>query len=165
MIMICPKIVIFTSNKESYIERNVCDEKLCLNHPFYNWGGVENKFSEIIKFLKNEKKNEVIELESALNINSYEKGISPTLKNEIKEDQKISLPYHYNSNPNHIFSILVSDQLNPFKGSLSIEEDYIIKFWEGDQNESNQFNFEYIVSKTQLILPLYLSYYAKKPEE
>ena len=75
------------------------------------------------------------------------------------------MPYHYNSNPNHIFSILVSDQLNPFKGSLSIEEDYIIKFWEGDQNESNQFNFEYIVSKTQLILPLYLSYYAKKPEE
>ena len=47
--MICPKIIIFTRNKNDYIKRNKNDENLFLDHPFYNWGGVENKFKEIIK--------------------------------------------------------------------------------------------------------------------
>lgn len=45
--MIYPKIIIFTRNKNEYIKRNINDEKLCLDHPFYIWGGVESKFQEI----------------------------------------------------------------------------------------------------------------------
>ena len=32
--MICPKIIIFTRNKNEYIKRNINDEKLCLDSSF-----------------------------------------------------------------------------------------------------------------------------------
>ena len=48
---ICPKIIIFCGNKKSYIERNKNDPDLCLNHPFYNSGGVQDNFDDVKNFL------------------------------------------------------------------------------------------------------------------
>ena len=203
--MICPKIIIFTRNKNDYLERNKNDENLFLDHPFYNWGGVEDKFEEIIKFLKNEKKNKEVELENKANklivnidnlnenkldekienlnenyiyneendenvkklfaelennenIEENEKDKNPfPLENNNKEEQKISFLLNNISNPEYLFPNIENDELNPFKDNN--------KFWYGDDVESIQFNFEYIDTKAQLILPLFLSFYVRKPKE
>jgi hypothetical protein len=59
----------------------------------------------------------------------------------------------------------LNDELNPFKELHSSKKEDNNKFWYGDNYESIQYNFEYIVIKTQLILPLFLSFYIKKPKE
>ena len=55
---ICPKIIIFTANKNTYLESNLNDEELHINHKFYNIGGVVDNFNEvknfILKYLINE---------------------------------------------------------------------------------------------------------------
>ena len=199
--MICPKIIIFTSNKQKYIEKNKNDEKLCLDHPFYNFGGVENQFKEIIKFLKNEKKNETIEFESkvdelimkiaqsqikkyGLDVNNneekndedFEEFFSEYENNKEKKDddfllfsknksQTISFPSNYDSNLNNLFPKIENDELNPFKDLHTSKTEILNKFWDGEKDESIQFNFEYIVSEKQLIVPLFLSFYVKKPKE
>ena len=62
-LMICPKIIVFTLNKEKYYKRNFDNKDLSLDDPFYNLGGVEDQFIDIIKFLKKEKTNNTIELD------------------------------------------------------------------------------------------------------
>ena len=49
---VAPKIIIFTKNKQKFIENN----KNYQNNPFYNFGGVVDKFEEVKNFLKNEYK-------------------------------------------------------------------------------------------------------------
>ena len=44
---ICPKIIIFTENKENYLEKNLNNKELLLNHPFYNSGGIKDKFEDV----------------------------------------------------------------------------------------------------------------------
>ena len=213
--MICPKIIIFTRNKNDYIKRNKNDENLFLDHPFYNWGGVENKFKEIIKFLKNEKKNKTIELEtkarklilkiSTLKIKQFEEKSgslnenynydeendeedekfyaevdnyldeiieenekdenSFPFENKNNEEEKLSFPFYFNRNQDYLFPNIENDELNPFKELHSSKKEDNNKFWYGDDYESIQYNFEYIVKMEQLILPLFLSFYIKKPEE
>ena len=69
---ICPKIVIFTRSKEMYLNRNINDKKLLINHPFYNSGGVVDEFRNIISFLEKDK----------ISIKSQPKGnIEKTLDN------------------------------------------------------------------------------------
>ena len=53
--MISPKVIIFTSNKKKFYEINAENKDLSLDDPFYNWGGVTDKFSGIVKFLKMKK--------------------------------------------------------------------------------------------------------------
>ena len=48
-----PKIIIFTRNKQKFIENN----KDYFNNTFYNFGGVVDTFQEVIKFLKNESES------------------------------------------------------------------------------------------------------------
>ena len=45
-IYIIPKIIIFTGNKEKFIEYNK-EYSNILNHPFYNLGGIKTSFDEI----------------------------------------------------------------------------------------------------------------------
>ena len=59
--MICPKIIIFTSDKKKYLEMNQNNHNLLLNHSFYNSGGIEDTYEEIEKFLKNENINNDIQ--------------------------------------------------------------------------------------------------------
>ena len=49
-IYIIPKIIIFTGNKDKFIEYNK-DHSSLLNHPFYNLGGIKTSFEEIKQFL------------------------------------------------------------------------------------------------------------------
>ena len=49
-IYIIPKIIIFTGNKDKFIEYNKNYSNL-LNHPFYNLGGIKTSFEEIKQFL------------------------------------------------------------------------------------------------------------------
>ena len=48
---ICPKIIIFTENKKTYLDLNLNDEELHINHKFYNIGGVVDNFNEIKNFI------------------------------------------------------------------------------------------------------------------
>ena len=61
--MICPKVIIFTGNKQNYEKRNLNDKELHINHPFYNSGGVVDKFNDVLSFLKN---NNVISIQNLL---------------------------------------------------------------------------------------------------
>ena len=79
-LMICPKIIIFTLNKKKYYKRNLDNKELSLDDPFYNWGGVEDKFKDIIKFLKNEKTNKTIEFDI-----NFDKLIIKKLQNDINK--------------------------------------------------------------------------------
>ena len=49
-IYVAPKIIIFTSNKQKFIENN----QSYLKNTFYNFGGVVDTFEEVKKFFKNE---------------------------------------------------------------------------------------------------------------
>ena len=51
-IYIIPKIIIYTENKEEFINNNI-EYKKIINHPFYNSGGIKTEFDEINKFLLN----------------------------------------------------------------------------------------------------------------
>ena len=108
--MICPKIIIFTSDKKKYLEMNQNNNDLFLNHSFYNSGGIEDNYEEIEKLLKNK--------------NSFNKN---------------------NSNGN--------DELNSY-----------IKLNKNNGKSAN-FNIEYISHKNYLIVPIYLSFYIRKPEK
>ena len=104
--MICPKTIIFTSNKFSYLNRNGKNTDLKINNAFYNPGGVEDEFNEILKFIKNEI------------------------------DKKIPL----------------TESLQIINNQIVLEND--LKISQGDEKENddkNQFNFESISEKNQLI--------------
>ena len=51
-IYIIPKIIIYTDNKEDFINKNIQYKKI-INHPFYNSGGIKTDFEEINKFILN----------------------------------------------------------------------------------------------------------------
>ena len=49
---VIPEIIIFTRNKEKFIEYNKKDENI-INHPYYNYGGIHTLFGDVKKVLKN----------------------------------------------------------------------------------------------------------------
>ena len=49
---IVPKIIIFTDNKEDFINKNN-EYKKIINHPFYNSGGIKSNMDEISNFISN----------------------------------------------------------------------------------------------------------------
>ena len=60
---IAPRIIIFTFNRKRFIEKN---NKLPINHPFYNAGGVVDNFNPVKEFIlsKNEFSDDIIEMET-----------------------------------------------------------------------------------------------------
>ena len=54
---ICPKIIIFTGNKKAYLDRNKNDKELLIDHPFYNSGGVVDRYQNLVDFI--EKKDSI----------------------------------------------------------------------------------------------------------
>ena len=51
-IYIIPKIIIFTDNKEEFINKNI-EYKKIIEHPFYNSGGIKTDINEIKQFILN----------------------------------------------------------------------------------------------------------------
>ena len=80
--MICPKTIIFTSNKFAYLNRNEKNTDLKINNAFYNPGGVEDDFIEILKFIENEIDKKILLTKSLQIINNQIK-----LENELKIPQ------------------------------------------------------------------------------
>ena len=99
--MICPKIIIFTFNKDAYLEMNKDNNALSLNHPFFNSGGVQETFEKVEDFIY--KRNKIID--------------------NCKEEEHC---------------------INDF---------------------SEVYNFERVSNRNQLIIPIFISYYTKKPTE
>ena len=97
--MLCPKIIIFTGDKIIFLSEVNNNKKLLINHPFYNSGGVVDRFEDLFSFLK---------------------------KDEITIDKEININTH---------------------SKLS---------------ELDQFNFEYISNKNQLIFPIFFQAFFKQ---
>jgi len=238
--MISPQTIIFTSNKQAYIDRNFDNKDLYLEDPFYNWGGVEDKFKEIIKFLKNEKMNEMshksndlilkllkteqindyhnnddddndigyddinigmdndididkeadkimdkyfanvkvdlpkvntsdkintinIKISEIDNINKQKSSFDNEIENDIKES--LDFPFPNNNSQNDEISNIKNDELNPFRNENVKPKKIEIEVEDKKRyaDDSTQYNFEFIEDKVQLILPIYLSFYIKKP--
>ena len=51
-IYIIPKIIIFTDNKEKFLNENI-EYKKIINNPFYNSGGIKTNINEINQFILN----------------------------------------------------------------------------------------------------------------
>ena len=58
-----PKILIFTRDRNKFLERSKDIEKEFINDPFYNFGGIKTEFSEIKDFLLNKNTKKIRELE------------------------------------------------------------------------------------------------------
>ena len=96
--VLCPEIIIFTGDKDIFLSLKENNQILLINHPFYNSGGVVDRFEELLSFLTKD-----ITPDKEINNNSYSK-----------------------------------------------------------LSELEQFNFEYISNKNQLILPIFFSSFFKK---
>ena len=51
-IYIIPKIIVFTNNKDEFINKNI-EYKKIINNPFYNSGGIKTYINEINQFILN----------------------------------------------------------------------------------------------------------------
>ena len=174
--MICPKIIIFTSDKKKYLEMNQNNNDLFLNHSFYNSGGIEDTYEEIEKFLKNEINiyNSQFDLSSNHDlIDMFPNAYKTNLNLPTKILQNI------NNIQNNQYNLIKNDELNSYKQSDSnlinnyqqkeannkkIAQNNIINRQLRFDNsyDSVKFNFEYIPDKNYLILPIYLSFYIRK---
>jgi len=67
--MICPKIIIFTEEKSNFLTEVENNQNLLINHPFYNSGGVVDKFEDLFSFLTKDK----IIFEKDIYINDHSK--------------------------------------------------------------------------------------------
>ena len=84
-INIIPKIIIFDTQKELFIENNIQYENL-INHPFYNSGGIKKSFNEIKNFLIKPLDNK--------HLNKNEDNIQMTFE-YIDSKDKLLLPLFY----------------------------------------------------------------------
>ena len=53
---IIPKIIIFTYHKDLFIQNNQLLYENIIKHPFYNFGGIQTNFNEILNFIKEKPK-------------------------------------------------------------------------------------------------------------
>ena len=135
---VAPKIIVFTKNKEKFIENN--EEYQNNSNSFYKFGGIATTFDEIKKFLKNEimpqkMKKSDIQLTFEY-IDSLEKLTFPLFFKSLIENASIdnmeeytnSLYNTYSKNNNKLKILLdsiksmINDQLNYYQ---NIMQDYI----------------------------------------
>ena len=137
-IYIIPKIIIFTDNKEEFINKNI-EYKKIINNSFYNLGGISTNIDEINKFIlnpihlkkiflnKEEDKQLVFE-----NIDIKEKLILPIFYKALMEDisndniEKFNqLLYNKYSHKNNELSII----LNSLKSITDIPIELLSKYY------------------------------------
>ena len=104
-IYIIPKIIIFTNNKEEFINKNLEYKKL-INNAFYNSGGIKTDINEINKFILNPicKKKIIINKEDDKQL-SFE---------YIDSKEKLMLPIFYKA----LMDITPNDNIEQFTKSL-----------------------------------------------
>lgn len=167
-LMICPKIIVFTLNKEKYYKRNFDNKDLSLDDPFYNLGGVEDQFIDIIKFLKKEKTNNTIELDikaDNLIVNKLQYDInkknkenkklkSDDSKDSHEEDYEKFVPSIYNENigskVNYYISPEIKNKFNEIDDKILFSQkniDYI-------DNEQSPFSSDKLNNISDKIFPL-----------
>ena len=169
-VYIIPKIIIFTENKDKFIEYNK-EYSNILNHPFYNLGGIKTSFDEIIKFILNPINKKILNRDDEGQL-TFE---------YIDSKEKLGLPLLYKSlievTPNdkidiftkNIFekyskdSISIKNLLNSIKDIPNIPIELLSKYYarlytaEPDDNKKKSFyseiNKELRENKTQNYLP------------
>ena len=98
-IYIIPKIIIFTKNKEKFIESNIEYNNL-LNHPFYNFGGIKTEFKEVKKILLNKTNKKLLNREDEGQL-TFE---------YINCKEKLALPILYK----HLIELTPKDKIDNF---------------------------------------------------
>ena len=136
-LMICPKIIVFTLNKEKYYKRNFDNKDLSLDDPFYNLGGVEDQFIDIIKFLKKEKTNNTIELDKKAdnlivnilqyNVNKKNKEIKKLKSDDSKDSHEEDYEKFFSSIYNENIGSKVNYYISPeIKNKFNEIDDKIV---------------------------------------
>ena len=167
-VYIIPKIIIFTENKDKFIEYNK-EYSNILNHPFYNLGGIKTSFDEIKKFILNPINKKILNRDDEGQL-TFE---------YIDSKEKLGLPLLYKSlievTPNdkidiftkNIFekyskdSISIKNLLNSIKDIPNIPIELLSKYYarlytaEAEKNKSfySEINKELRENKTQNYLP------------
>ena len=102
---IIPKIIIFTDNKEEFINKNIKHRKL-INNLFYNSGGIKTNIKEINKYIINSmyKKKELLHREDSKQL-SFE---------NIDCKEKLLLPLFYKT----LIELSQNDNIEQFTKSL-----------------------------------------------
>ena len=59
-LLICPKIIIFTSNREKFLSKYKNNPELSIQHPFFNSGSVQDTFQPVLEFLMKKKDYEFV---------------------------------------------------------------------------------------------------------
>ena len=106
-IYVIPKIIIFTRNREKFIQNNKINEDI-INHPFFNFGGIRVIISDVIKFLKDEivqngvkriksDKNRYLNNNEILDNRLEKKDAAKLTFEYIDNNQKLTLPLFYKS--------------------------------------------------------------------
>jgi len=127
-IYVIPKIIIFTSNKEKFINynKNNKENEDIINHSFYNYGGIKTSFNDIIKFVKNTitiNKNEEPELSS-----EYKHENSFIIYENLKEDSElIQLTFEYINEKDELILpllykvLIIRDKIDDNKEKYTLE--------------------------------------------
>lgn len=167
-LMICPKIIVFTLNKEKYYKRNFDNKDLSLDDPFYNLGGVEDQFLDIITFLKKEKTNNTIELDikaDNLIVNKLQYDINKKNKENKKlksDDSKDSHEEDYEKLFSSIYNENIGSKVNYYispeiKNKFNEIDDKILfsqKNIDYIDNEQSPFSSDKLNNISDKILPL-----------
>ena len=102
---IVPKIIIFTDNKEDFINRNN-EYKKIINHPFYNSGGIKSNFDEINNFISNPI------CERKILSNNYDD--KHLVFEYIESKEQLLLPMFYKT----LLEVISNDKINSFNQFL-----------------------------------------------
>ena len=87
---ICPAILIFCGNAKNYLDFNKNNTDLLLNHPFYNSGGIKDRYHDVKEFLKDY--NSVEEKSSFGLIADFEDNFS---FEHILNQNRLILPFYF----------------------------------------------------------------------
>ena len=92
-----PKIIIFCSNKGNFMKRNM-NFKEYFEHPYFNAGGIQTKFSEVMDFVLN--KNKKISFDKEKKYEEYNKNDElidrkKNIEEYIDKKEKLYLPLYY----------------------------------------------------------------------
>ena len=59
-LLICPKMIIFTSNREKSLSKYKNSPELYIQHPFFNSGSVQDSFKPVLEFVMKKKDYEFV---------------------------------------------------------------------------------------------------------
>ena len=93
-LMICPRIIIFTREKQTFFNIYKDNKNLLINDPFYNPGSVQDTLQPVLNFIKKRKEHKFIQ-----NIVQFELSSKDFNFEYIKEKEQLILPIYL---PNYI---------------------------------------------------------------